>query len=1175
MKKINGHILSKTERRYFKHVCLKYLCLLFIFSCIVWNATYGAISSDDVFVQKYTIRLDFKDTPIETVLDTITKQTGIKIAYSNEVLDRKKLVSVKIQTSDILVALHAVLKDEYAYKQIDDYIAISRRISPLSDKVPRNIAMLDKEKEPVMVEGLITDGEGNPIIGANILIKGKSIGIVSDLYGRYQLQVLEGDRLEFRYIGYNTEERIVKKKTVINIRMTESQVGLGDVVVVGYGQQKKSSVVSSIQSISSEELNAKQRNLIAMLSGRIAGVISVQRSGEPGNDEAEFYIRGQSSYTGGTNPLVLVDGIPRCMENIDVDEIETFTVLKDAAATAVYGAEGANGVLLITSKRGKPQKTIVDCSAQFAIITPQRMPKSFGAYDYLSMYNEANWNDQGNPDKDHFLPEVTNEVLDKYRSGVDTDLYPSVDWTDLLKEHTQSQRYTINFRGGSEKTRFFVSGAYYTEDGIYRSNSIEKYDANIDLKRFNLRSNIDMTITPTTQLSVDLSGQYLMKNNPGYSSDQIFSYITHSPTHVIPMFYSDGTASIYSNLGYGHDKQPYSMLNHSGYTKSWDTYLQSKVCIEQNLNFLLQGLSMKGIVGFDADFGASTKRSKSPKNYFALRRKGNGTLEKKTMEEGTALSDPIKGETSGTKRIYLEASLNYQHCFAEKHDLSALLLYMQKETQYQQAEGLLRLPYRKQSVVSRVAYDYDSRYIIEASMGATGSENFAKNHRWGTFPAVGIAWYVSHEKFMKPIDGYLNKLKLRTSYGIAGNDNVFNYNDGLVRFPYRGQISTEGPGIDFGLTPGAGGGMSNWVGGVYEKSFASPSLSWETEAKFNIGLDVGLWEGRIDLSIDYFSNRRKDILIQRQTISAVTGFRTGTYQNFGITTNKGVDANFIFKHQLGKVNISARGNLTYAKNKIIECDEITPKYSWMSQVGTSIGQQSLYIAEGLYTPDDFDTTERVDGSLSYQLKKDLPKPSANVAPGDIKYKDLNKDGIIDSYDRSYKNGFHSTGMPEIVYGFGLNTSWKGISIGVFFQGVAKAAASLIASTSDIIPFSSGRDNGSARDIIRNRWTADNPYNQHVFFPRLHAGAFEHNQMPSTWWMRDAGFLRLKNIEIGYEFDHTVLQKLHMENLRIYAQGNNVAVWDKIKYWDPELGNANSGAKYPLCRNYTIGLEITY
>ena len=1125
--------------------------------------------------QKYVIVLHLQNVTVEKALDVLSEQTKVKLAYNNEVIDRDRRITVHVETKDIEKALTAILGNEYAFKQIDGYIAIYRRPLPMAEQKPHRLNLPVQVKDTLTVEGLITDGEGNPLVGVNILVKGKGTGVESDLYGRYRLTTSIGDHLEFRYIGFLPEERAVRSSKVLNVRMTELPVGLGDVVVIGYGQQKKSSVVSSIQTITSKDMNVKHRNPVTQLAGRIAGVFAVQRSGEPGNDEAEFYIRGQSSFAGGTHPLVLVDGIPRNIEDIDVDEIESFTVLKDAAATAVYGAEGANGVVLITSKRGQPQKTMVYLSAQYAVASPMRMPRSLNACDYLTAYNEAVWNDQGNPDPSHFQPEVSEEVMRKYRTGEDPDLYPSVDWTDLLSRHTQSKRYTIHFRGGSEKARFFVSGTYFDEEGIYRSNPIEQYDANIHLKRYNVRSNIDLNVTPSTQLSVDLSGQYRMKNSPGFSSDEIFSYIIHCPTHVIPMVYSDGSASIFSNLGFGHDQQPYSMLNHSGYTKAWDAFLKSKVAVNQKLDFLLKGLSAKAMIGFDADFGAATVREKSPKRFFAMGRDPKGGLIKKTMSEGVALSDPKRGETTGAKRIYLEASLNYQRTLQEKHELAGLLLYMQKETQYQQEEGLFRLPYRKQSVVARLSYGYDQRYLIEASMGATGSENFAKHHRWGIFPAVGLAWYISHERFMKPILPILNKLKVRMSWGLAGNDDVFTGGNGQVRFPYRGQVSTHAPGYDFGLTPGAGGGMTNWIGGLYEQNFASPNLSWETEQKWNIGLDMGLWDGRADFSLDFFSNRRKDILIQRKSISAVTGFRAGMYQNYGITTNKGVDAYLTFRHQLGPVRLSARGNFTFAKNKIVECDEITPKYSWMQEVGTSIGQQRLYIAEGLYTPDDFITTQRADGSFVYQLKDGMPRPAALVAPGDIKYKDLNGDGRIDSYDQSFDNGFYSTGIPEMVYGFGMNLAWKGWFVGVFFQGVARAAASLIAAPRNMIPFAYGKDNGSAREIIQNRWRTDRPYYQEVCFPRLHSGNFEHNQLPSTWWMRNAGFLRLKNVELGYELPSMVLQKIRMENARIFIQGNNLAVWDHIRYWDPELGNANSGAKYPLCRDITVGLEITY
>ena len=464
--------------------------------------------------------------------------------------------------------------------------------------------------------------------------------------GRYILNdVTNGDIIEFRYIGMVTEERTYKGEETINIRMLEASVSLDDVVVIGYGQQKKESVVSSLNTIGPKELTIKQRNLRNVLAGQIAGVIAVQRSGEPGNDAAAFYIRGQSSYAGGTNPLVLVDGVPRDMDDIDVDEIESFTVLKDASATAVYGAEGANGVVLITSKRGMVQKTQVSFSAQYSIVTPTRMPETLNAYDYLSLYNEAVWNDQGNPT--NFNPQYSQEVLDLYRTGADPDLYPSVNWYDLLQEHTQSQRYTVNFRGGSEKVRFFASGAYYSEDGIFDSNPTEKYNANIGLQRFNLRSNVDMDLTKTTQLSIDMSGQYLRKNQPGYSSDEIFDFISHFPVHVIPMYYSDGTFSDHGAPGYGVDTQPYNMLNNSGYNKTWSAFLQTKTTLRQKLDFITEGLSVKGSVSFDADFTSTMARSKTPQTFYALGRNEDGTLNKKTMKEGAALGDPYSYSTGG------------------------------------------------------------------------------------------------------------------------------------------------------------------------------------------------------------------------------------------------------------------------------------------------------------------------------------------------------------------------------------------------------------------------------------------------------------------------------------------------------------------------------------------------
>ena len=1157
--------LRNSEKEFLK--VLRVMKITFLFLLVAICSWANETTS---YAQVTEIRLSAGTKTLQEVFSEIEKETEFIFFYNDNAIDLSRKVTVQKTQGSIEEILAGLLENTGAgYKIVDRQIVFYSVKDIKNEKTA--IAGIDQQKKTVT--GLLTDADGNPIIGATVAIKGTTHGVTTDIDGKYILNnVSEGDVIEFRYIGFNTEEKVYKGEKTINIRMVEASVGLEDVVVIGYGQQKKESVVASVNTLNAGEIKIKNRNLRNSIAGQIPGVIAIQRSGEPGNDGAAFYIRGQSSYAGGTSPLVLVDGVPRSMDDIDVDEIETFTVLKDASATAVYGAEGANGVVLITSKRGKAQKTSMNFTAQYSLVRPTRMPELVDAYNYLSLYNEGLWNEQGNPSMDYFLPETSDDILNKYKTGVDPDLYPNVNWMDLLSNHTQSQRYTINFRGGSERTQFFTSGSYYSEDGIFKSNPMEQYDANIGLQRFNLRSNVDMTLTKTTKLAVDMSGQYLRKNTPGYGSDAIFAMISHFPTHLIPMYYSDGTASDHPNPDTSLRSNPYNMLNNSGYMKQWQAFLQTKVTLRQDLDFITKGLSVRGSVSFDANFASTMKRTKVAQTFIASGRDENGELIKTTLNDGTALGNPAQEGNSGNKKIYLEGAFDYKHTFNEKHDVTGLLLYMQKETQYQKESGLKLLPYRKQSVVFRSTYGYDDRYMLEASFGATGSENFASGNRWGIFPAIGAAWYISHEKFMSSILDYVNKLKVRASFGIAGNDDI-----GDTRFPYRESLNSDGAGYNWGLSPGNNGGPGNNLGGIVENTFPMPTLSWEKEKKLNIGFDLGLFRNQIDLSVDYFKNRRSDILIQRKTIPDITGFRNNPYQNFGITDNRGFDATLVLKQKAGNVNLSMRGNITYAKNEIIEQDEIPQKYSWMSATGQSIGKPLLYIAEGLYTPDDFNiTTDPSTGAQSYVLKENMPRPAAasNLAPGDIKYKDLNNDGLIDAYDKSYDHNYYAA-VPEIVYGFGFDAEWKGLFVGVFFQGAAHASANLMSNVLNLVPFRSGKDNSSARIEALNRWTAEDPYNQNVLFPRTRSNFFQHNYEASTWWFRDAGFLRLKNVEIGYEFKKEVIKKLKMNNLRVFLQGSNIAVWDKIKYWDPELGAANSGAKYPICGTYTLGLEVTF
>lgn len=1031
---------------------------------------------------------------------------------------------------------------------------------------------LVQQQQNVTITGLITDINGNPLIGVSIMQDGTNNGVITNMDGKYMIKVPVGSTLKYSYIGFVNDEKVVKKGvTTINLRMLESTETLEEVVVVGFGQQKKESMVASVNSIGTAELKTPSRSLTNSLAGQISGVIAVQRSGEPGHDDSDFYIRGMNSFQENVpnTPLVLVDGVPRAMKDIEPDEIETLTVLKDASATAVYGAEGANGVVLITSKRGVVQKPRLSVRAEFGLISPTRLPETLHSYDWARMYNEAHWNDAGNPTSNYNYP-YSEETLNHYLIGDDPDMYPDADFLGLLKDHTTSQRVTLNLRGGAERVRYFVSGSFYNETGIFDSLCEKNYDANIGYNRYNIRSNIDMDLTKTTKLSVDISGQYSNRQQPIAETDRIFRDLFRYAPNVFPLVFSDGTLSEHPDFN-NYDavasiNNPYNLINNRGYTKTWSAAIQSGIVLKQDLDFLTKGLNIRLKASFDADFNATSKRLYDASAYVLAGRDENGDPIYTQKYSGENRLKQIAGSgTAATKKVYIEAAINYNRSFADKHDVAAMILYNQKETQ----SGGVPLAYRKQGVVGRASYAFDKRYSIETSFGMTGSENFAKNHRWGIFPSVGGAWFVSHEKFFEPLLDVVNKLKVRVSIGLTGYDRTGD------RFPYRGSITTGGAGYPFGFNPGNGGGETNASGGgVFEGRFEAPYLSWEVETKRNVGIDLGFLRGQVDLSVDYFKNSRKDILMQRKTISSVPGFRQMPWQNFGKMENQGVDGNITVKQNIDKLKLTFRGNMTYAHNKVTEFDEVNPLYEYQRYTGNILNKPMLYIADGLYTPDDFNTTTNADGSCDYTLKEGLAKTSSTVRPGDIKYRDLNGDNEINDYDRTYNHKFYSQ-TPEWVYGFGLNAEYKGFYASCFFQGAANCAVNLNASAGSFVPNQANLAAPMRKQVLTDRWTPENPYNQNVLWPRLHSSSFPNNNLASTWWFREGDYLRLKNVEFGYQFDKKMLKKAKIQSARIYVQGSNLCVWDDIKMWDPELGNAGSGAVYPLNRTWMVGVELGF
>lgn len=1015
-----------------------------------------------------------------------------------------------------------------------------------------------------VVRGVIRSTEDNtPIANASVRISRSGAGVTSNQNGEFSIRVLLNDSIHISHIGYQDFHYKIVNNDFLRVSLAPRYTDAEELVVVGYSTQKKSSLVSSVSTVSGEDLRFGGRNLTNNLQGQVSGIISFQRSGEPGYDNATFWIRGISTYNGVQNPLVLVDGVPRNFNDVDPNEIATFNVLKDAAATAVFGAEGANGVILVTTKRGRIQRTQITYRGEGSFLSPFRMPEFMNATEFMQTYNEALRNDG--------LPEYfTSGRIDSTRRNLDQDLYPDVNWLDaLLKKNTYNTRHNLSFRGGGERARFFVSGAYYSEQGLFKSNPLEKYSSNINLNRYNLRSNIDLDVTPTTLLRIDLSGQYLETNYPGVGTSTIFNTASIAPPYLYPTVYSDGKLASHP-IPSGNRSNPYNLLNESGYSNEFRTNIQSRVDLEQKLDVITQGLTAKASASFDFAGMFVASSGKSINTYYAL---GRDPFTKQLIynktADGTGLVTDGGTTSNAVRNIYIETSLNYARIFNRKHDLSAMALFYQKETARQNSGISLmdRLPFRKMAYVGRATYAYDRRYSAEVNVGITGSEQFAKGYRFGVFPAVGVSWSLSNEKFYPDnLRKVVSNVKFRASTGLTGNDAT-----GASRFIYRGGF-VSGPGFNLGYLTG---GATNSLGGYIEDRFAAPTLSWEYEFKSNYGVDFSLLGNKINVIFDYFNNRRENILLQRATVSGVTGFRQMPFQNFGVVTNKGYDGSINFNHTIGHHKLGARFNYTFARNKIIEKDEVPQKEWYMNETGNRMNMPYIFVAERLFTDDDFNITKDPSGNDVYVLKPEIPSQqyfNPDLKPGDIKYRDLNGDGVIDQFDKTRYVGSPLT--PEITYGFGVSYGYKGFSVNVFFSGVSNTSAVLGSSNPQgFFPFMWNVDEGSVRTMVGNRWTSDNP-SQDVVFPRVRPRNFANNNSGSTWWLRDASFLRLKNVEIGYTLPKVILDKMYMSAARVYIMGFNLFTWDKLKYWDPEQGANNAGMTYPLSRTITIGLEVT-
>lgn len=992
----------------------------------------------------------------------------------------------------------------------------------------------------VKITGTVLDSKGLSLPSATVIEKGTKNAVSTDFDGTFTIVVSSPQAvLVFKFIGMKEVERPLNNENKISVTMQDETSDLQAVVVVGYGTQKKASVVGAIATIKPSLLQVgTARTLGNNLAGQVTGIMAVQRSGEPGYDQSDIKIRGISTFKGGTNPLVLVDGIERNLNDLDPSEIESFSVLKDAAASAVYGVRGANGVILINTKRGFVGTPKIQVRTEYSIQEPTKLPEFIGAAPYMTLLNQLAV-EQGKPQL------YTQDRIDKTASKYDPDLYPDVNWIDAItKDYAFTSRTNLNVAGGSEILRYALTASYYGENGILAADKKQAYDSETRLNRTNIRTNVDVNVTKSTLLRVNIGGflQNLQKGNN--STDDLFGTAFETTPFIHPAIYSDGLIPKIQQR-----PNPWAMSTQQGYFKDGGSKIESLVSVEQDLKGITPGLKAKFTYSFDSYSENRVIRGKTPDYYpVATERDLDGSLIHGPVQQygqeylGYGLESKF-----GNRRVYLEANTNYNRTFG-KHDVSGLLLYNQDSYN----DGTAPQAFKHQGLAGRTSYTYNRKYVGEFNFGYNGSENFAKGNRYGFFPSVAMGWILSEEKFMEPYKDVFNKIKFRGSYGFAGNDNI----GGNRRFAYLTTVSDDN-NSDYWF--GTGQGIK--FEGIEEGQIGVNDLTWEKVAKTDIGVELGLFN-KLDLTVDIFQEKRKDIFVERNTVPTQAGFINAPWANFGKMENKGIEVALNYNQQVTPdFFMSWRFNFTFVENKVTEKDEAESlKGTYRS--GTGIQNNTLwgYTATGLYTSEDF--------ASPGVLAPGIPVPTFGTVlrPGDIKYQDRNNDGIISGLDEGYLGG---TTDPQIVYGFGNNLKYKQFDFSFFFQGVAKTERMI--GGANFIPGSGQGTLGNIYSNYQDRWTEENP-SEDVFYPRLSYGPNLNNSVPSTWWKKDMSFGRLKTMEVGYTLEKKIVEKMKLDGLRIYISGNNLWYISNFKLWDPELDTGN-GLRYPATKSVLFGLSV--
>lgn len=1016
------------------------------------------------------------------------------------------------------------------------------------------------------VKGVIYEEEtGEPMPGATVSVYGSTRGVMTDLDGSFELTgVKPTDKLKFECLGKETQVLQVGTMTNFVVKLKNAANELDEVTVVAFGKQRKESVIGSISTVDVKTLKVPSSNLTTALAGNVAGVIAYQRTGEPGQDNADFFVRGITTFGANTSPLILIDNIELTstdLARLQPDDIESFSIMKDATATALYGARGANGVIFVTTKRGQEGPAKIFARVETSISAPTDVVELADPLTYMKSYNEA----ISTRDPLGELMYTYDKIEQTGKPGANRLIYPANDWYDMLfKDFATSYRANVSARGGGKVATYYVSGAYTEDTGVLKVDKRNSFNNNIDDKNYTLRSNVDINVTPTTKLAVRLTGNFRDYQGPLNGGSDVYRQIMHSDPVLFPAYYpvDDEHVGIqhimFGNYEDGSYINPYANLV-KGYKNYQRSQMIAAVQLEQDLKFITKGLSFMTLFNLTRLSEFTVNRQFNP-YWYRLDRYDSYTGEyhvNRINEDGTDYLTYSESGKTVKNTMYSETRLNYNRSFG-KHDVTGLLVFTASESLTANAGSLqLSLPSRNAGLSGRFTYGYDKRYFIEYNFGYNGSERFHKSHRWGFFPSAGLAWMMSNEKWFKPLTKVVSNLKLRYSYGLVGNDNIGSSSN---RFYYLSEMSmnNSGLGASFGETRNV---SYNGIGVV---RYANEAITWEKSYKSNYALELGLFK-KLDIIAEYFTEHRTDIFMQRADIPNTMGLQAAVYGNIGQARSKGIDIQADYKQAWASgLWASARANFTYSTGKYDVYEEPTYPESYRQHAGRSIRQTWGYIAERLFIDDEDAANSPSQAAFGSQY-----------GGGDIKYTDVNGDGVITNADM-VPIGYPTS--PEIIYGFGVSLGHKGFDVSVFFQGLGRESFWIDATSA----YSTKYNKYGTAPFVNNgqllkaysdsHWSEDNR-DIYALYPRYSAYENHNNTQVSTWWMRDGSFVRLKQMEFGYTLPQKLTNKIHIDNLRVYFQGNNLLCWSKFKLWDPEL--AGEGFNYPIQRTFNIGVNVTF